>query len=454
MKYGLVYLGGLLAVLAAGCSSDDIALEPTHATYSYEQVKDQEIALPANYNKNNYRKLLLGVAVNDIGVKAGEISPNVVQTLSTRLQTEMAKLKRFSVFSAHNRGGVLLFQSLADVGDAKMPDKNPREMDLILSASITVSKEKTERKYDDLLIYEVECDFSCEDIRTGEVKFAEKATGRTARAVKFGLGGRRVGGYSEEDEKQAIYNAAMKAIAVAANKLGNYYPVGGQITGMLSTRMTMDKGFEHGVGKDMVMTVYASVSGVDVPVARAVASPSDLTSSLKIMQWNDDDEDAEPIVDEIRKDRNWLKNNKLYAVGIGLATPPEWENQYKDSFDESMRARGCSNLLHGWECFWRGRCSARRMFRSTSAPKRSGCGRTGRPVRAARPKNSAYTSFRWSTWNWMAKSRWRRPPNLRWRRASGRSPLSSGRRYPPATASKPRSRPSMTGRRAKSSTSR
>ena len=57
------------------------------------------------------------------------------------------------------------------------------------------------------------------------------------------------------------------------------------------------------------------------------------------MQWNDDDEDAEPIVDEIRKDRNWLKNNKLYAVGIGLATPPEWENQYKDSFDESMRAR-------------------------------------------------------------------------------------------------------------------
>lgn len=84
MKYGLVYLGGLLAVLAAGCSSDDIALEPTHATYSYEQVKDQEIALPANYNKNNYRKLLLGVAVNDIGVKAGEISPNVVQTLSTR----------------------------------------------------------------------------------------------------------------------------------------------------------------------------------------------------------------------------------------------------------------------------------------------------------------------------------------------------------------------------------
>ena len=147
-KYGLICLGSSLAILVAGCSSDDIALDPTHATYSYEQVKDQPITLPANYNKNNFRKLLLGVAVNDIGVKAGEISPNVVQTLSSRLQTEMAKLKRFSVFSAHNRGGVVLFQSLADVGEAKVPDKNPREMDLILSASITVSKEKTERKYD------------------------------------------------------------------------------------------------------------------------------------------------------------------------------------------------------------------------------------------------------------------------------------------------------------------
>ena len=95
LKYGLICLGSSLAILVAGCSSDDIALDPTHATYSYERVKDQPITLPANYNKNNFRKLLLGVAVNDIGVKAGEISPNVVQTLSSRLQTEMAKLSNF-----------------------------------------------------------------------------------------------------------------------------------------------------------------------------------------------------------------------------------------------------------------------------------------------------------------------------------------------------------------------
>jgi len=339
MKLGIISFGCLLALLLAGCSSKEIALDPTHTTFSYENVCKQEIQLPANYNKNNYRKLLLGVAFSDVGTKAGDISPNIVQTLSTRLQTEMAKLKRFSVFSAHNRGGMILFQNLADVGEAKMPDKNPKEMDLILSAAITVSKEKTERKYDDLLIYEVECDFNCEDIRTGEVKFAEKARGRTARAVKFGLGGRRVGGYNEEDELQAIYNAAMKALSVAANKLGNYYPVGGRITGMLGQRMTMDKGFEHGVEGNMVMVVYASVCGVDVPVALAEAAPSDATSNLVIKKWNTKDGDAKPIIKEMTKDRNWFKGNELYAVSFGMAKPPEWENEYKDSFDESLRAR-------------------------------------------------------------------------------------------------------------------
>lgn len=339
MRSGLLCVAGLLVGILFGCTSKDLPLEPVHSTYSYDDVRKHEIKLPGNYNKNNYRKLLLGVAFSDIGMRTGEISPNIVQTLSTRLQTEMAKLKRFSVYSAHNRGGVILFQSLADVGEAKMPERTPREMDLILTAAITVSKEKLERKYDDLIIYEVECDFNCEDIRTGEVKFAEKAKGRTARAVKFGLGGQRIGGYSEEDEKQAIYNAAMKALAVVANKLGNYYPVGGRITGMLGERMAMDKGFEHGVGGNMVMVVYASVYGVDVPIALAEASPADTSSSLHIKKWNTGDKDAKAIIKEMRQDRDWLKANELYAVSFGMAKPPEWESQYDDRFDESLRAR-------------------------------------------------------------------------------------------------------------------
>lgn len=339
MRPLLLFIFVLGCAFFTGCSSADIKLEPTMATYDRDSLKKGEIKLPANYNKDNYRRLLLGVSVNKPGVKAGDISPEIGQTLSTRLQTEMSKLKRFSVLSAHNRNGVTFFQSLADVGEAKMPTEvNRRELDLVMSASITVSKEKQDRYNDSVLIYEVECDFNCEDLKTGEVKFAEKAKGRTARSVII-IGGRYSGGYDASKEEQAIINAAMKALAVAANKLGNYYPVGGRITGMLGDRMTLDKGFEQGVAGNMQMVVYTTVNGVDIPIGIAEASPSTNGSNLVMWRWNRDDDNAAEIIDEIKKDKNWLKNNELYAVSYGMATPPEWENAYKDSFDESLRTK-------------------------------------------------------------------------------------------------------------------
>lgn len=339
MKPYRYFAAAVLAVLFAGCAQEDLQLEPELATYGRDTLKKGELKLPANYNKENFRKLLLGVMVNKPDLKTNDLSPEVSRSLSTRLQTEMAKLKRFSVFSAHNRNGVTFFESLADVGDAKMPTEiNRRALDLVLTASITVTREKQDRYNDSLLIYEVECDFNCEDLKTGEVKFAEKAKGRATRSVIM-IGGRFAGGYDAAKEEQAVNQAAMKALTVAANKLGNYYPVGGKITGLLGDRMTLDKGFEQGVAGKMQMVVYASVSGVDIPVAVAEAAPASDSSNLKVWRWNTDDKDARAIIDEIRRDRNWLKNNELYAVSFGMAIPPEWENAYKDSFDESMRRK-------------------------------------------------------------------------------------------------------------------
>ncbi len=333
-------LPAIVFLLLAGCA-EPLSLDPTLSFYSRDALKSGPITMPGNYNTDNYRKLLLGVVVNDIGTKAGEISPEIVQTLSSRLQTEMAKLKRFSVFSAHNRGGIDFFRSLSDVGDAKLTDEvDMRELDLVLSVSISVSKEQQDRYNDKLLIYEVECDFNCEEVRTHEVKFSEKATGRTARAVKYTLTGNRAAGYSDADERQAIYNAAMKALAVAANKLGNYYPVGGRITGSLGERMTLDKGFEHGVGKNMQMILYTRVDGVDLPLGVAEASPGTTTSNLQVWRWNTRDDYAEDIIDAMRDNpQKWLSTHDLYAVGYGMALPPDWETTYKDSFDEAMRAK-------------------------------------------------------------------------------------------------------------------
>ena len=321
-------------VLTSCQTKKDIALDPTLTTYGKRNLKSGEIKMPANYNKDNYRKLLMGVAFQDPTIKAGEISPNISKTLSSRLQTEMAKLKRFTIFSAHNRGGVTLFQNLSDIGEAKMKEPvDMKSLDLILSGHVTVSKEKNDRYNDTLIIYEVEIDVSCEDLKTKTVKFAEKAKGRTTRRVFTHLGG-----FDENKEKQAIINASMKALMVAANKLGNTFPVGGKITGMLGgKRMTLDKGFEHGVGKDMQMVVYTTVGGVDLPLGIAEATPGSTTSNLVMWRWNTGDEYAAPIIKEMKSDRHWLDKNELYAVSYGMAFPPEWENAYKDKFDESMR---------------------------------------------------------------------------------------------------------------------
>ena len=334
-----------LLILAAGCSTPELQLDPKLRTYSREELEDMdEIEMPSNYSVDNFRKLQLGVAFEvlpGVDKKTGEalaIDPN----LSTRLQTEMAKLKRFTVFSAHNRSGVTIFEALSDVDDQVklQAPTDVKAIDLILSGKLTVSKERVDRYNDTILIYEVECDFSCEEAKTREVKFAEKARGRTARKVVLSFSGRKMAGYDDKDEQQAITHAAMKALAVMANKLGNAYPVGGRVTGISASgeRMTAQVGYEEGFGKNQQCVIFVSDEGVDIPLALAEAVPkNDGTSSLVVYRWANS-ADAKPMVKALRKNgRVFPRNNKVYAVGYGLPVPPEWENAYEGSMDEQLR---------------------------------------------------------------------------------------------------------------------
>ena len=341
---GIAFLGFLALV---GCVAPEIPLDPTLTTYSRQKLEDMdEIALPMNYSIDNFRKLQLGVAfesVSGIDRKTGQ-PISVSQDLSTRLQTEMAKLKRFTIYSAHNRGGVMFFEELADVDPtAKLAKpKKVRNIDLVLSARVSVTKERQDRYNDTLLIYEVECDFNCEDMKTHTVKFAEKAKGRTARKQVLSFSGRKMAGYSDADEEQAITNAAMKALAVIANKLGNTFPVGGQVVGVSSSgdRMQLNKGFEDGIGHKQQCVIFVNDGGVDVPLALAEATPGTDKSTLVVYKWNKSDPDAKPLIREYQDaPKQFLKRNKVYAVGYGLSTPPEWENANAGSMDEQRRLK-------------------------------------------------------------------------------------------------------------------
>lgn len=343
-----IICGFLLSVLLAlvGCATaPKVSLDPTLTTYSRETLEDMdEIALPMNYNVDNFRQLQLGVHFKSVMGKDKQTGEEigVDPDLSTRLQTEMAKLKRFTVYSAHNRDGVMFFEELADVDPSTQlaQPKKTRAIDLVLSAQVTVTKETIRRYYDSLIIYEVECDFSCEDLKTHTVKFADKAKGRTARTKVRTRTGRTAAGFMEKDAQQAVNQAAMKALMVLANKLGNTFPVGGRIIGASGSgdRLQLDKGFEDGIGNKQQCVIFINDGGVDVPLALAEATPGNDKSTLVVYRWNKSDPDAKPLIREYQDNpKGFLKRNKVYAVGYGLSTPPEWENAYADSLDEEAR---------------------------------------------------------------------------------------------------------------------
>lgn len=334
--YLCLFLG--TSVLVSGCASNrgnGISEDPELTTYGRADLENRRtMEIPANTNTDNFRKLLMGVSFQEINVKAGEISSDINQALSARLQTEMAKLKRFTIFSAHNRGGVTLFQRLSDVGQANMENAenvNMGKLDLILTCAITVSKERQMRSDHDELIYEIEIDANCEDLKTRTVKFAERAKGRSIRTQALSLSGKQLGGFDDEKDKQALINAAMKALCVLGNKLGNTFPVGGKVVGFLpsGTRFAMDRGFEQGIGKGQQMVLYADCMGVSLPLALAEATPKKTSSSCRIYKWNSRDPDAGPIIKEIKSNPKAWQNYNLFAVGYGMPIPPEWENAYK-----------------------------------------------------------------------------------------------------------------------------
>ena len=137
-----------------------------------------------------------------------------------------------------------------------------------------------------------------------------------------------------ENEKQAIEQAALKAVVEIANRLGNEYPAGGRITGTTATgeKLTLDKGELDGIGPNQMCVVFVNDGGVDIPIALAAAFPKKTGSSqLEVRRWNDKDKDAKPLVKLFKANpKGFLADNKVYAVGYGMPVPPAWKQGVDD----------------------------------------------------------------------------------------------------------------------------
>ena len=329
----LVTLGVSLAVAAVcGCASTPSARGPIPAKfYSKAELEDMdEVKLPPNYSVDNFRKMQM---VMNVKIDAADGKTKVDRSLSARMQTEMARLKRFEVFSLHNRSKTEL-DAVGDLDDqVKVVEADQvKASDLMLTGSIKVTCAINELRNEKVYVYSADGDFSCEDAKTRTVLFAEKARGVWDRKVRYTLTGQAHGNVSED---QAIQIACLRCLAIVANKLGNTFPTGGRVTNITGSgdTMVMSAGQHEGIAPNQQVCVFLSEDGLDIPVAFAEATPkNDGTSQLRVYRWNTDNKDAKQIVKEIRGSaRSFLKNykgekkNGLYAVAFGMAVPADWE---------------------------------------------------------------------------------------------------------------------------------
>lgn len=323
-----ISVAAFAAALMCGCATAPLPPQPGAGT-GFILQKDLEncaVAMPPNANTQNFRKLGLAVQfqnITGVDIKTGKplkVDPN----LSKRLQVEMGKMKRFTIVDLHSDNGFL--GDMADAGLANVVEVGEqRQIDLLLSGSMTLVKDVTDLHDYTMLKYTAEFNFICKDLKDGTQKFAEKASGTAFRKQYWSIAGGMAGGFREEDEAGVCLEAAMKAIAVVANKLANTYPAGGRIIGSSASgeRMTLDRGFEQGIAGGQQCVVFVNDDGIDIPLCYARAEPSDNTSGIIPYKWDNDGKDAKLLKKKFDLDpKTFIKNYPTYAVGYGVPINP------------------------------------------------------------------------------------------------------------------------------------
>ena len=123
--------------VAAGCSSSGV--NPNITVYDRDTVADRDVSLPGNYGTENYRRLTLATMPGSL--ISNSFSDSTMKSMSLRMQSELAKIKRFSVYAVHGADETEL-RELEDIGELKVVDPdNLATIDLLASWNVTLNAE-------------------------------------------------------------------------------------------------------------------------------------------------------------------------------------------------------------------------------------------------------------------------------------------------------------------------
>ena len=322
-------------VTTANKSSGPMQIDPKLHTVSKNDyiTGKRAIGLPQNYSTKNYKRLVVSVWFYP-NKDADNYADSPAQTMSSMMETEISKLKRFTILSRHlGQKGKMAEKAFQDLGTTSRKNKmrvgKGLNAEYSLSGGVSCVKEEYDRGAKNELLYVVRVDYQLVDNETDEIVEADKAEGRAKRTIMRLPSGKIVGGFSQQEEKDAYAQASINALKVIGNKIGNKLPIGGSVVGMKGNRFMIDKGYEEGFMGKQTVTLYAVDMGIDLAFAVGEVTPGDHKTPGKIIQWSEDP-DVQDIIQSLKANPNYLKNNGVYAVSNGMPMPPEWDKNYED----------------------------------------------------------------------------------------------------------------------------
>lgn len=325
----LISLGGI--ALLAGCAGQQ--LNPNITVYDRDKVEDMGFSLPGNFSTRNYAKL--GLMVLPGTITTNLFDEQTKRVMTDRLQDELAKVKRFSLIPTEGVDLTALYQ-FQQVGDIALPeDMAPVNVDVVANWNVSIRPERARDGRDQTLTFRCTVGMKLTDLHTRKIAYADNVDFTVVREQNLNRFGRVVEGFRFDDLKDIqglAQDVAIQTSIRMANALGNAYPAGGQVISMLGLdSMKINRGTEQGIANNMQMAVYTLLGdgeGVPVVIGHAEATPSTDFALLEMWEVNADNKYAARIIEEIEADPfNWLKTHKLYAVGYGMAVPPEWQTK-------------------------------------------------------------------------------------------------------------------------------
>lgn len=273
-----------------------------------------------------------------------KLSPGSLEAARRRLEAQLPRMKRFSVYTVFNKGAVTTVRELNDLGEVADVDASALPApDLYLNTTITFNVEKgkldgkqqKDSKYSmtEVMDYRSSVSWSLADSKRRILTDVGEASGTIDAAVKRKLVGLRLNS-NNEIEYQGMFNPtdpenqaslAMEftddMIQGLCAKLALAIPLTADVTGLnrTGTKFGITKGLGNGVfaGTKVVIWMKDPIVGA-VALAIAEAEPTIDTAALNIIAWNESDEDAGPVITELKATPSKAAELKLKATTVDI----------------------------------------------------------------------------------------------------------------------------------------